>query len=303
MTIRRSRGGPSREYRTFGDKDPPEGLDTPTIRQVIYDDQPPETLPVRGRSPLPSGRHRRPASGDLPPDAPVLVLAVPGDKPDVGEEIASLTRVARSDIDVRVGTLDGPSFAEVLGELPGDRSTVVVPLVTGPHPQTYREIREALAKTGATAIVTDPLGPHPLLAEVMHVRLSDAGLARADRIRQFSIGAAVDGVIVATTGGGEAVRAADMTAVLLAARLAVPVIAASVAGRPAIDDVVTSLRESGAERLAVAPYVIGPEMDCDDLAKLATEAGLGCADPLGAHSSIVRLVNLRYEVALDEEQP
>jgi sirohydrochlorin ferrochelatase len=270
---------------------------------VIYDDQPPETLPVRGRSPLPSGRHRRPASADLPPDAPVLVLAVPGGKPDVAEEIASLTRAARTELDVRVAPLGGSMFADVLRDLPDDRSAIVVPLITGPYSSMYRDIHDALADIGVKATVTDPLGPHPLLAEALHVRLADAGLARADRIRQFSIGAAVDGVIVVTIGGAEAAGEADMTAVLLAARLAVPVIAAAVDGPPTVADAVARLRESGAERLAVAPYLIGPELDHEQLAKLAAEAGLGCAAPLGAHSSVVRLVNLRYEIALDEEQP
>jgi hypothetical protein len=269
---------------------------------VIYDDQPPETLPVRGRSPLPSGRHRRPASADLPPDAPVLVLAVPGDRPAVADEIASLTRAARSELEVRVAPLAGTAFTDVLRALPEDRSAVVVPLITGPNPRTYRDIRAGLEKAGVTAVVTDPLGPHPLLAEALHVRLADAGLARADRIRQFSIGAAVDGVIVAAVGGGEAAREADMTAVLLAARLAIPVVAAAIDGRPSVADAVGRLRESGAQRLAIAPYVIGPELDHEQLAKLAAEAGLGCGAPLGAHSSVVRLVNLRYEVALDEGQ-
>lgn len=280
---------------------PRDGLAPLDSANVIYDDQPPETLPVRGRSPLPSGRHRRPASADLPPDAPVLVLAVPGSSPDVAEEIAAQTRTARGDLDVRVAPLAGPAFADVLRELPGDRSAVVVPLITGPHPSTYEDIRAALGESDVKATVTDPLGPHPLLAEALHVRLADAGLARADRIRQFSIGAAVDGVIVVTIGGGEAAREADMTAVLLAARLAVPVVAAAVDGQPTVADAVGRLREAGAERLAVAPYLIGPEIDHEQLAKLAAEAGLGCAAPLGAHSSIVRLVNLRYEVALDEE--
>jgi sirohydrochlorin ferrochelatase len=267
---------------------------------VIYDDQPPETLPVRGRSSLPSGRHRRPASADLPPDAPVLVLAVPGTRADVADEIASLTRTARSELDVRVAPLDGGSaFADVLRGLPEDRAAIVVPLITGPNARVYADIRAGLQETGVEATVTDPLGPHPLLAEALHVRLADAGLARADRIRQFSIGAAVDGVIVAAVGGVEAAQEADMTAVLLAARLAVPVVAAAVDGPPTVSDAVGRLRESGAQRLAIAPYVIGPELDHEQLAKLAAEAGLGCGAPLGAHSSVIRLVNLRYEVAME----
>ncbi|MCO5969670.1 sirohydrochlorin chelatase [Actinoallomurus soli] len=268
---------------------------------MIHDDQPPETLPVRGRSPLPGGRHRRPGSGDLPPDAPVLVLAVPGTAPDTGDEIARFIRTSRTDIDIRVAAIAGPAFAEVLRGLPEGRSAVVVPLVTGPHPQIYQAINTVVAETGARVTVTDPLGPHPLLAEALHVRLADSGLARADRIRQFSIGASVDGVVVATVGGDPAVREADMTAVLLAARLAVPVVAASIDGRPTVSDAVSRLRESGGQRIAIAPFVIGPEIDFERLAKLASDAGLGCAEPLGAHSSVVRLVNLRYEVALDEE--
>jgi sirohydrochlorin ferrochelatase len=109
-------------------------------------------------------------------------------------------------------------------------------------------------------------------------------------------------VIVATIGGVEAASDADMTAVLLAARLAVPVLAAAVDGQPTVSDAVARLRESGARRLAIAPYLIGPEFDHQQLAELATQAGLGCAAPLGAHSSVVRLVNLRYEVAFEEGQ-
>jgi hypothetical protein len=251
---------------------------------------------------LPSGRHRRPASADLPPDAPVLVLAVPGERPDVADEIASLTRTARNELDVRVAPLAGSVLADVLRGLPHDRSAVVVPLITGPNARVYRDIDAGLKDAGADAgrvAVTDPLGPHPLLAEALHVRLADAGLARADRIRQFSIGASVDGVIVAAVGGTDAAREADMTAVLLAARLAVPVVAAAVDGPPTVADAVARLRESGAQRLAVAPYVIGPELDHEQLAKLAAEAGLGCGAPLAAHSSVVRLVNLRYEVAME----
>jgi sirohydrochlorin ferrochelatase len=229
------------------------------------------------------------------------VLAVPGDSPDIGDEIAALTRAARSELDVRVAAIAGSALVGTLSELPRNRSAVVVPLITGPHPGTYRDVRAAIAESGVKAWVTDPLGPHPLLAEALHVRLAEAGLARADRIRQFSIGASVDGVIVVTIGGVEAAREADMTAVLLAARLAVPVIAAATDGPPTIADAVGRLRESGGQRLALAPYLIGPELDHEQLAKLAAEAGLGCAAPLGAHSSIVRLVNLSYEVALDKE--
>jgi sirohydrochlorin ferrochelatase len=173
-------------------------------------------------------------------------------------------------------------------------------LLTGPNEEAYEHIRAAVAASGTTAVVTEPLGPHPLLAEALHVRLAESGLARADRIRQFSIGATVDGVVVATMGGAAAVQEAEITAVLLAARLAVPVIAASLDGRPSVAEAAARLREAGAARLALAPHLIGPEGDHELVAAAAAQADAGCAAPLGAHEGIVRLVNLRYEVALEE---
>jgi sirohydrochlorin ferrochelatase len=253
---------------------------------------------------MPGGRHRRPDSGDLPPDAPALVLAVPGDSLEVATEIASLTRDARADLRIHLGPLKGtvPGLAAVMNELapevaPGKPVAVVVPLLTGPHPATYQAIRSTQLTTGLPITVTDPLGPHPLLAEALHIRLAESGLARADRIRQFSIGGAIDAVIVLTAGNAAAVQDAEVTGVLLAARLAVPVFAASIDG---IADAVAKLRESGATRLAIAPYFIGPEIDEGALKTLAAELEVGCAEPLGAHSGVARLVGLRYDVALDE---
>jgi hypothetical protein len=344
---------------------------------VAYDRHPPETLPVRGqgRSTLPGGRHRRPASADLPPDAPALVLAVPtastaagGPRPEgwtdrTATEIASLTRAALADIDIRVGRVPGTggdgtallsapeargtrwtegrgtsdegsvypkraeaargTLIEILHDIARTKTdsanntnntenvnsaraggagptAVVVPLLTGPNEEAYEHIRAAVAAGGTTAVITEPLGPHPLLAEALHVRLAESGLARADRIRQFSIGATVDGVVVATMGGAAAVQEAEITAVLLAARLAVPVIAASLDGRPSVADAAARLREAGAARLALAPHLIGPEGDHELVTAAAAQVDAGCAAPLGAHEGIVRLVNLRYEVALEE---
>lgn len=340
---------------------------------VAYERHPPETLPVRGqgRSTLPGGRHRRPASADLPPDAPALVLAVPsaptarsapgpeGWNERTATEIASLTKAALADIDIRVGRVpgaggDGTTLTEILHDVtrtranrssaeaadpaeaaghgeyadtaespgtaesadaaadaddedesawpawPAGPNAVVIPLLTGPNEAAYLQIHDAVAASGTSAMVTEPLGPHPLLAEALHVRLAESGLARADRIRQFSIGAAVDGVVVATMGGVAAVQEAEITAVLLAARLAIPVVAASLDAHPSVAAAAARLREAGAARLALAPHLIGPEGDHELVAAAAAEVGAGCAAPLGAHEGIVRLVNLRYEVALEE---
>ena len=46
---------------------------------------------------------------------------------------------------------------------------VVVPLVTAPHRGTSAAIEAAVAKAGADVRVTEGLGPHPMLAEVLHL--------------------------------------------------------------------------------------------------------------------------------------
>ncbi|MCG5214254.1 hypothetical protein [Streptosporangium sp. KLBMP 9127] len=243
----------------------------------------------------------------LPPGAPALVLAVPGGGDEISAEVANVLSVENPHVDVRLVYLgDGAEavakqFAELGGERPeGALAAIVIPLVTGPYSRAYHTVREAVAQSGITVTVTDPLGPHPMLAEALHVRLADKGLARADRMRLFNIAAPIDGVIVATAGGEEAARAAETTAVLLAARLAIPVVAASIDAAPSIGDAAERLRRIGATKLAVAPYVIGPE---GDLAKVATAAeaiGAGHSECLGAHSAVIQLTAMQFGGSLDD---
>ena len=106
------------------------------------------------------------------------------------------------------------------------------PQLVTPHPETYRALREAIAASGANARIGEVFNTNALLAEALHHRLADAGLARADRVRMFSITTSADGIILVTVGGEEAVGTASVTAFLLAARLALPVLAASLDAKP-----------------------------------------------------------------------
>ncbi|MGH3342773.1 MAG: sirohydrochlorin chelatase [Carbonactinosporaceae bacterium] len=247
----------------------------------------------------------------MPTTAPALVLAVPGaareEISDITAEIAALSRSNYSGGDVRVGHLEGDEAAigQVLATLREERPAasqvaVVVPLLTGPHPEISAALRRSVAESGVPATVTEPLGPHPLLAEALHVRLAEAGLARADRIRLLSIVTAADGVIVGTTGGDHALQSAGVTAVLLAARLAIPVVAGSLDSPSAIHAAVDGLREDGCARPALAPCLIGPEVDASALAAAAEESGAECAEPLGAHPAVSQLVTLRYTAVLQD---
>ncbi|MCF6525973.1 sirohydrochlorin chelatase [Streptomyces sp. JJ36] len=288
-------------------------------------------LPVRMPRPRRSGRHRRPEPVVAPENAPALVLAVPGEPSTatrgLAEEIVSIGRSELPGLDARIGYVDGddqeaPTLTTVLAQVAAEHQAaeqdaapeaedsgapcaVVIPLLAGPDPARMRDIRQAVLNSGSGAELTDVLGPHPLLAEAVHVKLSEAGLARADRARLFTVATAADGIILATLGGEEAVQAAGITGMLLAARLAVPVLAAGLDEEGAIARTAEQLREAGSQQLAVAPCLIGPEIAEGLLEAAAQEAGCATAEPLGAYPALGKLVASTYgaKLGLPQQQP
>lgn len=303
-------------------RDPSTGLPS---RQQLGAELPPDVdLPSRqsaARPARPAGRHRRAVPVSLPEAAPALVLAVPGNGADnltgAAAELATVLSLDNPSVDVKVARIEGGGRADpsgiraVLGDASARRPAgapcaVVVPLFAAPYPAALRKLREAIAASEVNAVVRGFANANAMLAEVLHIRLAEAGLARADRVRLFSIVTAAEGVILATIGGADAVMASNVTSLLLAARLALPVLTASVDGTPSIAEATIRLKEMGASRLAVAPCVIGPELEPGDL----DSAGLGveCAAPLGAHGNIAKLISLAYGQAIDQieipgEQP
>src|SRR5262249_59232541 len=164
------------------------------------------------------------------------------------------------------------------------RGRGVLPLTARHTPPVIRRLREAVAASGTNAIVGGFINSNAMIAEVLHIGLAEAGLARADRVRLFSIVTAADGILIATVGGPDAAAAANVTSVLLAARLALPVITASLDSLPSIQEAAMRLKEMGVNRLAIAPCFIGPEASHADLDAMAI--GAESAAPLGAHSNI-----------------
>ncbi|MFF7331371.1 sirohydrochlorin chelatase [Streptomyces sp. NPDC090306] len=284
-------------------------------------------LPVRMPRPRQPGRHRRPEPLAAPEGAPALVLAVPGTPSaatrSLAEEVVSIARSELPGLDARIGYLDGdddefPTLRSVLARASEERTAryeqaksagldvqepdgpvgVVVPLLAGPDNALLRRLRQAVMESRVAAELTDVLGPHPLLAEALHVRLSEAGLARADRARLFTVATAADGIILASVGGDEAVQAAGITGMLLAARLAVPVMAAALDQENSILSIAEQLRASGSQQLALAPYLIGPEVDGELVAAAAKEADCAAAEPLGPYPAIGKLVLAKYTTSL-----
>ncbi|MFC8257273.1 sirohydrochlorin chelatase [Streptomyces sp. NPDC057291] len=284
-------------------------------------------LPVRMPRPRQSGRHRRPELVVAPEGAAALVLAVPGTPSaatrSLAEEVISIARSELPGLNARIGYLDGddaeyPTLASVLAHAAAERiaryeqakaagrevaepegpAAVVVPLLAGPDSALIRRIRQAVMDSRAQVELTEVLGPHPLLAEALHVRLSEAGLARADRARLFTVATAADGIVLATVGGEEAVQAAGITGMLLAARLAVPVMAAALDVEGSVASIAEQLTGSGSVQLALAPYLVGPEIAEGLLDAAAKEAGCATAEPLGAYPAIGKLVLSMYMTAL-----
>ncbi|MEV6014997.1 MULTISPECIES: hypothetical protein [unclassified Streptomyces] len=288
-------------------------------------------LPVRMPRPRQAGRHRRPEPLAAPEGAPALVLAVPGTPSaatrSLAEEVVSIARSELPGLDARIGYLDGddefPTLQSVLSHAAEERTArfeqaraagsdvsepdgpvgIVVPLLAGPDNALLRRIRQAVMESRVAAELTDVLGPHPLLAEALHVRLSEAGLARADRARLFTVATAADGIVLATVGGEDAVQAAGITGMLLAARLAVPVMAAALDEEGSIAAIAEQLRGSGSQQLALAPYLIGPELDAGLLDAAAKEAGCSAAEALGPYPAIGKLALSQYTSALGIAPP
>jgi hypothetical protein len=212
-----------------------------------------------------------------------VVLA--GASPEVLAALARLIESTHPGLPVRAAGDD-------LSDLTGDPTAVVVPVLTGPDPALEVPLREGLRDL--PVLVTEPLGPHPLLAEALHLRLAEVGLARADRIRMMSMVTAADGVVLGVHSIDEA---SEVTAVLLASRLAVPVVAARLDDPSGIAGAITALRSAGAVRPAFSPCVI--DVDPEVLAKAVAAAAVEHSAPLGAHSSLAQLAVLRYVEALE----
>ena len=251
-------------------------------------------------------------------------MAVPGtaeqaegaDGESIGAQMADLVRAYRPEVNIRFGYTEGDeqSLSEALTDLSegDDRPLdgVVVPLVTAPHMKVSAAIEEAVSETQAHVRIAEGLGPHPMLAEVLHLRLAEAGSVRADRMRLISVVARnttmADGVLVGAVGGEGAVGAAGVTAVLLAARLGLTVLPADLESDAAVEQAVAQLREGGCRRPVIAPSALGPEVPLERLTVLADRLDARLGASLGADSLLGKIAALRYAEILNSlgvEQP
>lgn len=165
---------------------------------------------------------------------------------------------------------------------------VVVPLLLSTGYHIRQDVPAALARSASQVRLARPLGPHPLLAEVMGQRLLGAGARPGDP------------VVMVAAGSNDPAAAADLAAaaLLLQARWGAPVRVATVSGQgPSIPDVVEAARADG--RVAVAPYLLSPGFFSRRAEALARSAGASVvADVLGTHPLLAELVVRRYRAVV-----
>jgi hypothetical protein len=298
-----SRGGPEAL--------PQRGADDPLTQRGGPEPLPARngTLPRRTGRNQRAGRHRSPHRLSVASDAPALILAVPGSA--VGrhvravEEIAATAETSCPGVEIRVGFLDGDSYrlADALrfdGPPPGEHplNGVIVPLLAGPHPRFDALLTQAAEEASGQVMLGAHLGGHPLIAEALHARLAEAGIARESRSRGLTTSVTTFGVVVLADRGEDAVKNAAVAAVLLASRLSMPAAPASIDDRASVDRALARLRDSGAQRPVISPCLIGPETPDGDVEAVSNAIGAPAAAPLGGHAAIGQLVAIRYGAAL-----
>jgi sirohydrochlorin ferrochelatase len=231
--------------------------------------------------------------------APPLVAVAHGSRdPAAGASTEALleeVRRQRPGLEVVAAYLDHtePRLADVLAGLhrPADPAgqvrAVVVPLLLAAAYHAGVDIPAAIQEAGGTAVQADVLGPDRLLLDALERRLREAGVAPGDPSTA---------VVLAAAGstGEEAVGEIRRLAREWAAAQgwwAVEAAFAS-AAEPTVEDAVSGLRARGAERVAVATYLLFPGLFADRLATAGADVASGV---LGDAPEVARLVLARYD--------
>ncbi|MET8664614.1 sirohydrochlorin chelatase [Streptomyces tendae] len=232
-----------------------------------------------------------PATGGTP----ALVVVAHGSRdPRALSTVRALldrVRALRPALPVHLGhvELNEPLLPDTLAAL-GDAAAVLVPLLLGRGYHVKRDIPEMAALSPARTRVAAPLGPHPLLVDALHARLTEAGWPTHPDPDHA--------VVLASAGSRDPESRADTarTAALLAARLGVPVVPAyASAATPTVPEAVRTLRARGHRHVAVASCFTAPGRFAT---QCATQAPWITSAPLGTHPSMAHLLLHRYDEAL-----
>jgi sirohydrochlorin ferrochelatase len=219
---------------------------------------------------------------------PALLLVAHGTRDPGGAVVTErVAALARAHLGVRVAAcyadVRRPTPADVAAELGGHCVAVPMFLAAGYHVRT--DVPAQLAAF-PEVVLAETFGPDPLLVAAAAERLAEAGARPGDA------------VVLAVAGSSDPHAQADgaRAARRLGRLLGGPVTLATIAtGGPRVPDAVSALRRDGAERVAVASWLLAPGLF---QAKLDDSGADVVARPIAEHDAVVELVARRYRAAL-----
>jgi sirohydrochlorin ferrochelatase len=217
-----------------------------------------------------------------------LLLVAHGTRDSAGAVVTErVAQRARDLLGVPVGVgyadVRRPTPAEALAALPGPTVAVPMFLAAGYHVRV--DVPEQLRATGRPdVLLAGAFGPDPLLAGAAADRLAAAGAEPSDT------------VVLAVAASSDPHALADSaTAARLLGR---PVVQAPIVlrGPGGVADVVARLRAEGAERVAVASWLLAPGLFQRNLEQCGADA---VAAPLADHPAVPAVLGTRYEAAME----
>lgn len=193
-------------------------------------------------------------------------------------------RVVAAFVDV-----ESPDVASVVRAEVARDEVVVVPLLLSAGFHTAVDIARAVASF-PQAVQSAPLGTHPLVADVLAERVTDAAAGRL---------LPDDHVVLAAAGSSNPAAEGDVRAVATRLRTLISVnvsIGYASASTPRIADAVRSARSAGARRVIAASHVLAPGY----FAGLVHRAGADLVTPtLAPDPRIAVVVRDRYRAGVD----
>ncbi|MFF5791040.1 sirohydrochlorin chelatase [Paeniglutamicibacter sp. NPDC012692] len=162
-----------------------------------------------------------------------------------------------------------PRLEAVLAALPPGEEAIVAPLLLSEGFHTSVDIAKAVA-TRALTRTAAPLGPDPLMAEVLAQRLAEAGHRPGDAVVLAAAGTRIE------AGQQQAARMAGHLADFLGQPVSVAYCSAAT---PSVPDAVAAARAAGASRVGIASFLLAPGFFHDRLAGAGADYVTGALLP------------------------
>lgn len=189
---------------------------------------------------------------------------------------------------VQVAFVDvlGPGPAEVLAAAAaGGSAAVVVPAFLSRGYHVHTDLPSQVAASAHPDVTLTPaLGPGPEIIRAVASRIAESGWCPGDSVLLGAAGTSNP------AGRADLGRAASRLSTLIGASVEL-VFAAS---ETQVADAVAAQRERGAQRVAVASYLLGEGLFQERLRNSGADA---VAAPLGTHPIVVRLIADRFATA------